>query len=144
MQPDETDWKIIKLLSQKHLPNNEIARRLGISEGTVRRRIKSLQSSGIMKIKALLDPDVLENQQLALVAANVTQAELLYKKAEEIANLKNVNSVSIISGQYDIMIEVLIDSNKGLMRFLTETLSTVEGIAKTETFVILKSFEKFI
>lgn len=144
MQPDKIDWKIIDLLSNNYLSNNEIARHLKISEGTVRRRIKILQSEGIMRIKALLDPDVLENKQLAIVAVSIAKAKLLDKKAKQISELKNVISVSIVSGQYDLLVEVLVDSNKGLVRFLTESLSTIEGITKTETFLILKSFGKFI
>ena len=144
MQPDKTDWQIINLLSQKHIPNNQIAKRLEISEGTVRRRIKALQDSGAMKVKALLDPDVLKNQQLAIIMASVTETKLLKKKAVEISRLNNVSAVSIISGQYDLLIEVLVDSNKGMVTFITETLSTVQGLSKTETYMILKSFGKFI
>ena len=144
MQPDKTDWQIIELLSQKNIPNNQIAKQLEISEGTVRRRIKALQDSGAMKVKALLDPDVLKNQQLAIIMASVTETKLLKKKAVEISRLNNVSAVSIISGQYDLLIEVLVDSNKGMVTFITETLSTVQGLSKTETYMILKSFGKFI
>ena len=144
MQPDKTDWQIIDLLAQKHIPNNQIAKRLEISEGTVRRRIKALQDSGVMKVKALLDPDVLKDQQLAIIMASVTETKLLKKKAMEIAKLKNVSAVSIISGQYDLLIEVLVSSNKGMVSFITETLSTVKGLSKTETYMILKSFGKFV
>ena len=144
MQPDETDWKIINILSSEHQPNNRIARELGLSEATVRRRIKNLQNAGIIKIRALLDPEILENRQLALVAANVEKSKFLKQKAQEIAKLDNVNSVSIVSGRYDLMIEVMVESNKGLINFVTEKLSTVEGISKTETFVVMKSFDKFI
>ncbi|HAS81197.1 MAG TPA: hypothetical protein DCS43_00595, partial [Verrucomicrobia bacterium] len=42
------------------------------------------------------------------------------------------------------MLEVLVDSNKGLIRFLVEQLSGVEGIAKTETLLVLKSYDKWI
>lgn len=144
MQPDKTDWKIINMLSEKHIPNITIAKKLGLSEGTIRQRIKKLQDSGILKIKALRDPNVLENQQLAIVTANISQANLLDKKAKEIAELQNVLSVAILSGRYDLLIEVLVDSNKGLMKFLTESLSSVKGISATETFVMLKSYHKWI
>ena len=144
MQPDKTDWQIIELLSEKHMPNNQIAKQLGVSEGTIRRRIKALQDAGIMKIKALLDPDVLKNQQMAIIMASVTETKLLKKKAVEISKLNNVSSVSITTGQYDLLIEVLVDSNKGLVSFITGTLSTVKGISKTETYMILKSYGKFV
>jgi len=86
----------------------------------------------------------LENQQLAVVAATLMEAKLLDKKAQEISELENVLSVSIVSGQYDLLIEVLVESNRGLVGFLTEKLSKIEGISKTETFVILKSYQKWV
>lgn len=144
MQPDETDWKIINLLSEKHQHNITVAKKLGLSEGTIRQRIKKMQDAGILKIKALRDPDILENQQLAIVAAKIAQANLLDKKAKEITKLESVLSVSIISGRYDILIEVLVDSNKGLVKFLTEDLSQIKGISSTESFVTLKSYNRWV
>ena len=144
MQPDEMDWKIINLLSEKYLPNIKIAKKLGVSEGMVRQRIKKLQTAGILKVKALRDPNLLKNQQLALVTVNVTKADLLDKKAKEIAALENVLSVSVLSGRYDILIEALVDSNAGLIKFLTHELSGIKDLLRTETFVILKSYKKWI
>ncbi len=144
MQPDKTDWKIIHMLSERHMTNTEIARKLGVSEGTIRQRLKRLQARGIVKIKALRDPNLLQNQQLALVTVNVSEPRLLDIKAQEISKLDHVLSVSILSGQYDLIIEVLVDSNQGLIRFLTEELAAVEGLLKTETFLLLRSYNKWI
>jgi len=144
MQPDETDWKIIRILQSGYVPNNTIARELKISEGTVRLRLKKLKEAGILEVKALINPDVLENQQLALVAMRVAESRLLERKAEEIAGLRNVISVVIASGRYDLMAEVLVDSNKGLVRFLTEELSTIDGVISSESFLMLKSYRKFV
>ena len=144
MQPDKLDWKIINILSKKHIPNSAIAQKLSVSEGTIRQRLKRLQNNGVLKIRALRDPNTLENQQLAVVAATLMEAKLLDSKAQEISKLRNVISVSIVSGRYDILIEVLVESNRGLVNFLTEKLSTIEGISKTETFLILKSYQKWL
>ena len=144
MQPDKLDWKIINILSKKHIPNSTIAKKLAVSEGTIRQRLKKLQNKGVLRIRALRDPNTLENQQLAVVAATLMEAKLLDRKAQEISKLENVLSVSIVSGRYDFLIEVLVESNRGIVKFLTEKLSTVEGISKTETFVILKSYQKWV
>jgi len=144
MQPDKLDWKIINILSKKHIPNSAIAQKLNVSEGTVRQRLKKLQNNGVLKIRALRDPNTLENQQLAVIAATLMEAKLLDRKAQEISKLSNVISVSVVSGRYDILIEVLVESNKGLVNFLTEKLSAIEGISKTETFLILKSYQKWL
>ena len=144
MQPDQTDWKIISILKEAYVPNNTIARKLGISEGTVRARLKRLKEAGILQIRALINPDVLENQQLVIVAIRVAESKLLERKAEELSRLSNVLSVSIASGRYDLIAEVLLDSNRGLVRFLTEELSTIEGILASESFIMLKSYQKYV
>jgi len=144
MQPDETDWKIINILKEGYVPNNTIARELGISEGTVRARLKKLKESGILQVRALINPDVLENKQLVLVAMRVAESKLLDLKAEELSHLPNVLSVSIASGRYDLVAEVLLDSNRGLVKFLTEELSTVEGILASESFIMLKNYGKYV
>jgi Lrp/AsnC family transcriptional regulator for asnA, asnC and gidA len=143
-QPDEIDWKIIDILREGHIPNNAIAKQLGVSEGMIRQRIKRLKESDILTIKALINPDVLENQQLSLVAINVKEHALLEDKAKEIAKLSNVLSVSVASGRYDMIVEVLVSSNRGLVQFLTDVLSKVSGIASTESFMMLKTYKKFV
>ncbi len=144
IEPDKTDWQIIDILSKKHVPNSVIARELNLSEGAIRQRLKKLISSGVLTVRALRNPDILKDQQLAIITANVAESSQLDNKAKEIAQLKDVMSVSLISGQYDLMIEVLVSCNKGLVSFLTETLSKVKGLSKTETFVTLKSYNKYV
>jgi Lrp/AsnC family transcriptional regulator for asnA, asnC and gidA len=144
MQPDETDWKIIDTLKEGWVPNNTIARKLGVSEGTIRTRLKRLKDAEIMTVRALINPDVLANKQLVHVAMNVAESRLLENKAAEIARLSNVLSVSIASGRYDLIAEVLVDSNKGLVLFLTEELSQIQGITRSESFIMLKNYNKFV
>jgi Lrp/AsnC family transcriptional regulator for asnA, asnC and gidA len=144
MQPDETDWKIIEILRKGYVSNNTIARKLNISEGTVRVRLKKLKDSGIMEVRALINPDALENQQLALVAMSIAESRLLESKAKEVSALENVLSVSIVSGRYDLIAEVLVDSNRGLVQFLTGQLSKVKGIIHSESFLMLRNYRKFV
>jgi Lrp/AsnC family transcriptional regulator for asnA, asnC and gidA len=144
MQPDETDWKIIDILRKGYVPNNTIARKLNISEGTVRIRLKKLKDAGIVEVRALINPDALENQQLALVAMGVAESRLLEAKAKEVSALENVLSVSIVSGRYDLIAEVLVDSNRGLVQFLTGQLSRVKGIVHSESFLMLRNYRKFV
>ncbi|WP_319562547.1 Lrp/AsnC family transcriptional regulator [Marispirochaeta sp.] len=141
---DELDSGIVTRLRVENMSNNALAEELGISEGTVRQRIKKLKEAGVLKIRALINPDSLVRQQLATIAVNLNESRLLDAKAREIAELENVLSVSITSGQYDLIVEVLVDSNRGLVGFLTDTLARVEGIAKTESFLMLKNYNKYV
>ncbi len=145
MQPDATDWRIIDLMRrEKLLTNNALARKLGVSEGMVRRRIQRLRKAGVLDIRALLNPDVLSGKQLALVAISVEHPETLERKAREIARLANVQSVAIASGRYDLVVEVCVESNHGLVDWLTKTLSAVAGLSATETFLLLRTYNRFI
>ena len=144
MQPDKTDWKIIDILRKGNQTNNKIAKDLGVSEGMIRRRIQRLKDAGILQVRALINPDMLEQQQLAVIGVSVTESRLLETKGREISGLPCVLSVSLVSGRYDLIAEVLVDSNHGLIKFLTESLSNVEGISKTESFLMLKSYHKFV
>ena len=96
MNPDKADWQIIRILSERFETNTVIAKKLGVSEGMVRQRIKKLQEAGIVKIRALRNPEVLANQQLAILTVNIAESKLLDQKAKEILELKNVLSVSIV------------------------------------------------
>lgn len=144
MRPDATDRKILDLLSRGHVGNSAIARRIGVSEGTVRQRLKKLRSAGIVKIRGVIDPEKLADRQLAYVAASVSETRYLDRTARAVAKLDHVLSVSIVSGVHDLIIEVLVDSNKGLIAFLTDRLSTVEHLVRTETFLILRSYKKYV
>ncbi|MGL4855022.1 MAG: Lrp/AsnC ligand binding domain-containing protein, partial [Lentisphaeria bacterium] len=72
------------------------------------------------------------------------EPSLLNSKAQEISQLSNVLSASIVSGRYDILIEVLVESNSGLVKFLTTELATVKGLTTSESFVFLRSYNKYV
>lgn len=141
---DELDWSIVNEMRREELTNNALAERLGVSEGTVRQRLKRLKDANVLRFRAQINPDALARQQLAVIAVSIAESRLLDEKARQIAALENVLSVSIMSGQYDLMAEILVDSNRGLVRFLTETLPAVEGIVRTESFLALRSYNKFV
>lgn len=144
VEPDDLDWKIIRILSEEAVPNSTIAEALSVSEGTVRARLKKLKEAGVLQIRALINPDVLAQKQLMLIGMKVAETRLLETKAQEVASLDGVLSVSIASGRYDLIAEVLTDSNRGLVKFLTEGLSTIDGIQSSESFVMLKSYKKYV
>jgi len=141
---DELDTRIIARLRVENMNNSALAQELGLSEGTVRQRIKKLKESGILKIKALINPDSLANQQLTVIAVSITESRLLDAKAREISELDGVLSVSIVSGRYDLIVEALVDSNHGLVEFLTENLARIDGVSKTESFLMLKNYRKYV
>lgn len=142
---DGTDLRIVAMLGgDGRCGNNEIARKLGVSEGTVRKRIKRLTDSGAIRVEALVNPDVLEDRHLALLEIKVAVSKELESVAEKIAALPGVVSVHIITGGMDIMAEVLVESKFGLIEFIGTHLASVNGIASTETHIVMKHYGKWL
>lgn len=143
--PDNTDWKIIHLLQQDGRTTNAgIAAELHVAEGTVRSRIKKLLEAGVLKIAGLLNPEYLEGHQLVVIAMKVAESRQLEPTAQAVAKLPQVKSVAITSGRYDIMAHVIVESNKGIIHFLSDSLAKIDGIVSTETFLFLRSYDTWI
>ncbi len=141
---DEIDYKIIhELQVNGRRPYKEIARKLKISDGTVRLRTEKMIEKGLIKIKALIDPFKFEHRICALVGINLERRGHA-EKMKQISKLEGVTSVMNATGRYDLFVEVFCDSQKELMEFLVNQISKVEGIQATETFVYLDGINKWI
>ena len=142
--PDEREWEIIDLLRSGVISNSAIAKELGVSEGMIRQRIRRMREQGVISLRGLINPEILQDRQVVWLGVNVATTSQLTEKAEEVADLPEVLSVSLVSGRYDLIVELLLDSHRGLVSFLTEQLAGVEGIVSTESFVTLKTYAKFV
>ncbi len=141
---DPRDWEIIELLRAGVISNSAVAKELNVSEGMIRQRIKRLRELGILSLRGLINPEILANRQIVWLGVNVSESRRLDEKAREISELRDVLSVSLVSGRFDLIVELLLDSHHGLVDFLTEQLSQIEGVGRTESFVTLKTYSKFV
>ena len=142
---DDTDKRIIARLNENgRESNNQIARELGVSEGTIRNRIKRLTDEGHLAVSGHVNPDSIPGKELVTLGANVARTKDLCLIAEEVFKLEGVQSVYITSGRFDLMVEVWLDVKFGLIDFLSKRLAAVEGIVSTESFLVVKSYGKWI
>ena len=134
---DELDRKIIQILQGNGRASNaRIARDVGVSEGTVRRRLKTLVQDGIIKVVALPDPEVLGYDTEALVGIQV-DPDKIDEVATVLVNLKESSWVSVTTGSFDIFCWVTLPTSEELGNFLKTVLGTIPGVRRTETFVSL-------
>ena len=141
---DEVDYQIIKALQENgRRPYKEIAKKLKISDGTVRLRIEKMVKEGFIKIKALINPFKFEDGIYVLVGINLERRGHA-EKMQQISKLKGVVSVLNATGRYDLFVEIFLESKKELTDFLVNKISKVEGIQTTETFVYLDGINKWI
>ncbi|SVD72636.1 uncharacterized protein METZ01_LOCUS425490, partial [marine metagenome] len=111
---DELDRNMIQILQNNGRASNaRIARDVGVSEGTVRRRLKTLMQNGSIKIIALPDPEVLGFDTEALVGIQV-DPDKIDEVAILLVELKESSWVSVTTGSFDIFCWVTLPSSEEL------------------------------
>jgi len=139
MRIDETNSKIISQLRNGRKSFGEIAKKLSTTPNTIRGRVKKLISNGVLDITGVIDPGKMDNHFLAFVGVKLRNMNLV-KKGEEFSKLKGVVSVGIVTGQFDLILIVLLNDDFGLLDFLTKEVSKIKDVYSTETFVVYKTF----
>ena len=139
---NDLDRKLIELLQVNGRASNaRIARDVGVSEGTVRRRLRKLIQDEIIRVVAVPDPAKMGYTTVALVGIQA-DPDKLDSVAEQLARLSESQYVSLTTGSYDIFIWVALPSSEELGRFLRQKVGMIPGIRRTETFVHLAIVKK--
>lgn len=136
---DQLDRKIIGGLQRDgRAPNAQIARELGVSEGTVRRRLNRLLREGFIRVQALIDPAQMGYLASAFIGLQV-EPPRIEEVADQLADLKETEYVAITTGAYDVFIRVNVASANQLAKFLHTKVGIIPGVRHTETFVTLET-----
>jgi Lrp/AsnC family transcriptional regulator, regulator for asnA, asnC and gidA len=122
----------------------QAAEHLGVTAPTVRSRLRGLLSRGALRVAGLVDPFKVRGLTLAMVCLTLQSHEELDSKLEKISELENVTWAAVVTGRYDIVVEVaLSDEVADLYRFLHEDLSQVGGVSASESFIVMKARRKW-
>ena len=134
---DELDRKIIALLQQDGRASNaKIAREVGVSEGTVRRRLGKLLDDDVVRVVAVPNLEKLGFSTTALIGIQ-TGPGRSDRVAESLVNLPEAHYVAVTTGTYDVFIWAGLESAENLGNFLHTKIGPIEGVQRTETFVNL-------
>jgi len=138
---DETDRAIIAHLQYDgRMPLTDIAAELGISEGTVRRRVKNLTESGVLQVVAVVEPQFLGWDAAGMIGVTV-RAGQIDAVAQQIAQFPEVSYLFMASGEFDLFVEVFCKDTEHFVSFLNQKLHQVAGVQRTQTFMILKMYK---
>jgi len=136
MYKDKTDEKIIGYLTENSRESFvDIGKKLKLSESAVRRRVKNLFGSGIIK-KFTLELGE-ENATSAIVLVSVDSATDTSKVSIKLTKLDGVRTVYEITGQYDITVIVSAATIAEINNSI-DALRKVPGVVDTNTVIILK------
>jgi Lrp/AsnC family transcriptional regulator for asnA, asnC and gidA len=134
---DELDRKIIALLQMDGRASNaKIAREVGVSEGTVRRRLRRLIQDDVVNVVAVPNLEKLGYATTALIGLQTGPGKS-DSVADSIASLQESHYVAVTTGAYDVFVWAGLESAEGLGNFLRTKIGIIEGVQRTETFVNL-------
>ena len=137
---DDVDLKLLEILEEdSRIPYRDLASRFGVSVATICNRIKKLEELGVIK-RFIIEVDYgkLGYSIRALVGITV-DPKTLHETLEGFKKMECVKKIYEVAGRYDFVLEVLAKDTADLRILLTEKMSNIIGVQRTETMVITSS-----
>ncbi|HAC19209.1 MAG TPA: Lrp/AsnC family transcriptional regulator [Dehalococcoidia bacterium] len=136
---DQLDVRIITHLQKDGTSTNAgIARQVGVSEETVRRRLKRLMSEQFIKVVAVPDASRMGYESQVIIGLQV-DADKVDAVGDQLAEMTEVTWVSVTTGSFDIFAWATLKSSEVLSDFLRKRVGVIPGVRKMETFINLAS-----
>ncbi|MBA7618004.1 Regulatory protein AsnC [subsurface metagenome] len=134
---DDLDRRLIEELQKNGRESyTNLAKTLGVVEGTVRKRLKGLLDRGIIKIAAI--PNLLRlGYNLMIIMALDVRIGDIRKVGNHLAEKPNVLYLTSATGRYDIIVMIAARSTQELNEFIEDEIASMPSVLKTETFVTL-------
>jgi Lrp/AsnC family transcriptional regulator for asnA, asnC and gidA len=136
LELDQVDQQIIDLLrSDGRMTVSEMAKRLSMPETTTRYRVQRLIQSETVKVLAWPNPEKLGKPNILIVSMVVDNSRIR-AIAEDFLRMEEVRYVAVITGRFNLMIDVFFGVHAELMAFF-EKLQQIPGIISYESHFIL-------
>jgi DNA-binding Lrp family transcriptional regulator len=138
---------LLELLHQNAtIPRSDLAKMLNLSVDEIARRIDRYEKEQvILGYQAVVDPEKIDADAVtAFIEVSITpeRGGGFDRLAERIARFDEVKSCWLMSGGYDLAILVEGNNLREIARFVSEKLSTVEGVVSTATRFRLKTYKQ--
>lgn len=140
---DETDAEIIAALDEDvRATYTSLAKRVGVDQVTVRRRLDKLLESGLIRLGVLVDYSRIGPSLHVLFALSI-RADSVDAVLEQVGQLPQVSWVTSVTGRFDSIALARFSSYDELGDFVHKDLNPIRGILRSETFVFLRRQKSF-
>jgi Lrp/AsnC family transcriptional regulator for asnA, asnC and gidA len=135
---DEKDLKIIEILVKNaRTPYVDIAKEVGISDVAIIKRVKRLESLGVIKkYTVVLDPKKLNYNAVSIIGIDV-EPQYLYDVINELRNKDYVKYLSLTSGDHSIIAVIWARDNDEMAR-INKEIASITGVKKVCPSLILE------
>jgi len=139
---DPSERRMIELLQRDgRLPVATLARQLGVTEVTARRKLRRLIATGVIRVVATVDPFDVGYETPVIIGLKV-QRNRVDEVADQLSRLDQVRYVGASTGRVDLIIEVVTRTNQDLASFLMNELAAIDGITDSETNLIIRIYKQ--
>ncbi len=140
---DETDIGILEILRKNaRTPFLEIAKKLRISESTIRKRVKELEKNGVIKkYSTIVEPSKLGYGIVALVGIDVRPEKFL-EVARKLTDYDNVKFVATSTGDHMVMTEIWMENSNDLRNFIATKIEGMEGVTRTCPAILMERLKE--
>jgi len=137
---DAIDLQILNAL-QEHgrIPHVKLAEQVGLSAPSVIERVKKLEDTGIITgYHASVDARRLGKDVTAFIGVSISHPKTIVLFEQTIDLLEDVLECHHVTGQHSVLLKVKTDNTSSLERLIS-TIRSIEGVARTETMVVLST-----
>lgn len=136
---DETDFALIRYLQDDgRISNAQLARNVGISEPTVRKRIDRMVRDEVIRPTAILNPRK-TGYTCDVIIGLCTQPGRMVEVGEQLVAYDQVVYLGYTTGRYDLLVEMLFRDDAELLTFLEKEMGQVSGVVSMETSHVLRA-----
>jgi DNA-binding Lrp family transcriptional regulator len=140
-QLDAIDRQLIEILSlDARVSNRKIATDLGVTEGTVRGRIKRLQQERLIAFTAITSLQIEDPAKLAFIGIQA-DVQNVQEIARQIADLPSINAVIITMGRFTILAVCLFSELDMLHDVASNQILSIPGVHHIETSIAVKTLK---
>lgn len=136
---DNVDKQILQfLIENTRMPFTEIAKRMGVSAGTIHVRVKKMEDAGIIHGTSLIvDYSRMGYDFIAYVGILLTKSNRTSVVMDKLRAIPNVTVASVISGKYNIFCKIRAKDTTDAKEVIYK-IDDIEEVMRTESMISLE------
>ncbi len=139
---DQLDIAIIEFLQRDaRTPLTDIAKAIGVVEGTVRNRVARLQEKQILHLNGTIDPHQAGFKALAYIFVSVKPGSL-EAVASQLTEIPEVCYLAVMTGEADLLIKIMCLNTEHLVDVLFEKIHSIDDITNTHTANVMRVYKE--
>ena len=137
---DGIDKKILKMLMENsRRPILEIAKNIGISGAAIHQRLRKLEKQNLIIGSSIkVNTKILGYTTMAFIGIFLDRATNNKTVVNQLKEIKEILECHYTTGDWSVLAKLICKDNEDLMEILTKKIQTINGVARTETYISLE------